>query len=206
MAKPTLSNKIGTADKLQSYAESVLVKITENASIFTDPNPTIEELEAGIETFKSSRTEARFRDMRQVALKSQHATALKQLLYNLSLYVERIAQGDPAVILAAGFIPSKDFNTPVGVAPKPVDLRAEVLHVGTRSINVRVKSWKPARFYQFEYRKVDEEADWTRVLSSRSKLFLTDLEYLKAYEFRVAYLGSDPSLISYSEIARCVVV
>src|SRR5690606_1139972 len=99
MAKPTLSSKIGTGAKLLQYAESVLVKTTENASIFTDPTPPLEELEAGIETFRNSMTEASFRDMRQVVLKNQHATALKEILYNLSLYVETVAQGDPAVVL-----------------------------------------------------------------------------------------------------------
>lgn len=206
MAKPTLLSKIGSAAKLLHYAESVLVKTRENASIFTEPNPTMDDLEAAIETFKRSMTEARFRDMRQVVLKNQHAVALKKLLYNLSLYVETIAQGDPALILAAGFTPSKDNRTPIGIAPKPTDLRAEVLHPGTNSVHIRVKHWKPARFYQFEYRKADEEEQWTKVLSSSSKTLLTNLEYLKVYEFRAAYLSSDPLVINYSETARCVVV
>ena len=205
MAKPTLSTKISTEAKLLQYAESVLAKTTENASIFTEPVPSLDELEAAIAQFKASMTEASFRDMRQVVLKNQHAATLKEMLYNLSLYVETVAQGDPAMVLAAGFIPSKDAAESVGLSPKPHDVRAQVKDVGTQSVHVRVNSWKFARYYQFEYRKVGSDEEWTRVLSTRSKVHLTDLEYMQEYEFRVSYLGSDPAL-NYSDTVRCVVV
>src|SRR5690606_39997356 len=205
MAKPTLSTKISTEAKLLQYAESVLAKTTENASIFTEPVPSLDELEAAIAQFKASMTEASFRDMRQVVLKNQHAATLKEMLYNLSLYVETVAQGDPAIVLAAGFIPSKNTAEPVGLSPKPHDVRAQVKDVGTQSVHVRVNSWKFARYYQFEYRKVGSDEEWTRALSTRSKIHLTDLEYMQEYEFRVSYLGSDPAL-NYSDTVRCVVV
>lgn len=205
MAKPTLSTKISTEAKLLQYAESVLAKTTENASIFTEPVPSLDELETAIEQFRTSMTEASFRDMRQVVLKNQYAATLKETLYNLSLYVETVAQGDPAIVLAAGFIPSKNTAEPVGLSPKPHDVRAQVKDVGTQSVHVRVKSWKFARYYQFEYRKAGSDEEWTRALSTRSKIRLTDLEYMQEYEFRVSYLGSDPTL-NYSDTVRCVVV
>lgn len=205
MAKPTLSSKIGTGAKLLQYAETVLAKTTENASIFAEPQPSLAELEAAIEQFRTSMTEASFRDMRQVVLKNQHATALKEILYNLSLYVETVAQGDPAIVLAAGFIPSKQLHEPVGLSPKPHDLRAEVRDAGTQSVHVRVRAWKFARYYQFEFRKLQSGGEWTRILSTRSKIHVTDLDYLQEYEFRVSYLGSDPAL-NYSDTVRCAVV
>lgn len=205
MAKPTLSSKTGTGAKLLQYAETVLVKTTENASIFTEPQPSLEDLSDAITVFRDSMTEASFRDMRQVVLKNQHATALKEILYNLSLYVETVAQGDPAIVLAAGFIPSKDMREPVGLSPKPHDLRAEVRDAGTQSVHVRVNTWKHARYYQFEFRKVGSGEEWSRMLSTKSKVHITDLEYLNEYEFRVSYLGSNPAL-NYSETVRCAVV
>ncbi len=204
MAKPTLSSKTGTEAKLLQYAETVLAKTTENASIFPEPQPSLDDLAAAIDQFRGSMTEASFRDMRQVVLKNQHATALKEILYNLSLYVETVAQGDPAIVLAAGFIPSKDLRGPVGPSPKPHDLRAVVRDTGTQSVHVRVDAWKYARYYQFEYRKIGSEEPWTRILSTRSKIHVTGLEYLKEYEFRVTYLGPDPAL-NYSETVRCAV-
>ncbi|MEC3880883.1 hypothetical protein [Parapedobacter sp. 10938] len=204
MAKPILSSKTGTGAKLLQYAETVLAKTTENAGIFVEPRPSMDDLSAAIEQFRTSMTEASFRDMRQVVLKNQHATALKEILYNLSLYVETIAQGDPAIVLAAGFIPSKDMREPVGLSPKPYDVRAQVRDAGTRSVHVRVDTWKHARYYQFEFRKVGSAEAWTRILSTKSKVHITDLEYLNEYEFRVSYLGSNPAL-NYSEIVRCAV-
>lgn len=204
MAKPTLSSKTGTEAKLLQYAETVLAKTTENASIFPEPQPSLDDLTAAIDQFRSSMTEASFRDMRQVVLKNQHATALKEVLYNLSLYVETVAQGDPAIVLAAGFIPSKELRGQVGSSPKPHDLRAVVRDTGTESVHVRVNAWKYARYYQFEYRKIGPDEPWTRILSTRSKIHVTGLEYLKEYEFRVTYLGPDPAL-NYSDIVRCAV-
>ncbi|WP_262248029.1 fibronectin type III domain-containing protein [Parapedobacter soli] len=138
-------------------------------------------------------------------LKNQHATALKKILYNLSLYVETVAQGDPAIVPAAGFIPSKQMREPVGLSPKPNDLRAQVRDAGTQSVHVRVNAWKHARYYQFEFRKVGSGEEWTRILSTRSKIHISGLDYLNEYEFRVSYLGSNPTL-NYSDIVRCAVV
>lgn len=204
MAKPTLSSKIGTEAKLLRYAENVLAKTAENASIFPEPQPSLDDLSAAIEQFKDSITEASFRDMRQVVIKNQHAAALKDVLYGLALYVETIAVGDPAIVLAAGFIPSKDVREPIGLSPKPHNARAAVRDAGTQSVHVQVDRWKYARYYQFEYRKIGSDDEWVRILSTRSRIHVTGLEYLKEYEFRVTYLGPDPTP-NYSETVCCAV-
>src|SRR5690606_18802900 len=147
MAKPTLSSETGTEANLLHYAETVLAKTTENASIYPETQPSLDDLAAAIGSLKSSMTESSFRDLRQVVLKNQHASALKEVLYNLSLYVDTVAQGDPAIVFAAGFIPSKDLREPVGLSPRPHDVRAEVRDPGTQSVHVRVNPWKYARYY-----------------------------------------------------------
>lgn len=206
MAKPTLSSKIGTATKLLTYAENVLKKSTENADLFNDAAPTLVELEAAIVAYRNGLTESAYRDMRQVVIKNQQAEALKQLLYQHALYVETVSNGDPNLILAAGFIPNKSTVQPaMGMSPRPNDLRAEVKHVGTNSVHLRVNSWKPARFYQFEFRKAGSMNEWTRILSTKSRTVVPGLEDKQEYEFRTTYLGTDPTP-NYSEIVRCFVV
>src|SRR3546814_21171388 len=124
---------------------------------------------------RSTRTDTLFPYTTLFRSKNQHATALKEILYNLSLYVETVAQGDPAIVLAAGFIPSKDMSEPVGLSPKPPDLRAQVRDAGTQSVHVRVTTWKHARYYKFEFRKVGSGEAWTRILSPKSKGIVTGL-------------------------------
>lgn len=206
MAKPTLHSKIGTAAKLLTYAENVLQKSKDNADLFIDAAETMVELEAAIAAYRKGMTEAAYRDMRQVVIKNQQAEVLKQILQRHALYVEMVANGDPNLILASGFTPNRSTVQPAaGMSPKANDLRVEVKHTGTNSVNLRVDAWKSARFYQFEFRKADSMNDWASVLSTKSRTVIKGLESKQEYEFRVTYLGTDPTP-NYSETVRCFVV
>ncbi|MBD1431337.1 fibronectin type III domain-containing protein [Sphingobacterium sp. DN00404] len=205
MAKPTLSSKIGTAAKLLTYAENVLKKSIENAVLFPQAESTIAELEAALEAYRNGLVEAAYRDMRQIVIKNQQAETLKQVLYRYALYVEMVANGDPNIILAAGYIPSKSSTVSIGFSPKPHNLRVEIYQGGNNAVQLRVNSWRPARYCQFEYRKVGSGSEWTKVLSTKSKTVIQDLEHLQEYEFRVTYLGADPTP-NYSDTVRCYIV
>ena len=205
MKKPTVHSQIGTAAKLLTYAMNVLQKSLENADLFPEATDTLVELETALEAYRTGLSEAAFGDRREVVLKNQHALKLKQVLQRYALYIEAIAQGDADIILAAGFIPSKNSRTSIGPSPKPHNLRAEIYMAGTCSIRLRVEHWRPARYYQYEYRIVDSGKEWTKILETKSKVIIHDLEKLQEYEFRVTYLGSDPSP-NYSEIVRCFAV
>ena len=157
------------------------------------------QLAAALEAYRAGLAEAAFRDRRQVVIKNQQAETLKRLLHTYSLYVEMTAQGDPNIILAAAFIPSKARSAHGYGQPKPNNLRAEVKYPNTGSVHLRVVRWKPARYYQFEYRKLGSMNDWTRVLSIKSRIVVHELQYLTEYEFRVTYPGSNPSP-NYSEV------
>jgi len=205
MAKPILHSKVSTEPALIQYATNVVKKSKENAALFPDATDKVAAVETALANYTDSKTEATFRDMRQVTIKNQQATVLKSALYDLSLHVESISKGDPSVIFAAGFSPSKATGTSIGQSPKPNDLRAVVTHPGTNTVQLRVAPWKPAKLYQFEYRKVGSLNDWTAVLGTKSRIAIADLEYLQEYEFRVTYLGPIPAP-NYSEIVRCAVV
>ncbi|TYR33013.1 hypothetical protein FXV77_18425 [Sphingobacterium phlebotomi] len=205
MAKPTLFSKIGTEAKLLTYAENILKKSQENAVLFPQAASTIVELEAALKAYRNGLAEAAYRDMRQIVIKNQYAATLKQVLYRYALYVEVVANGDPNIILAAGYMPSKSSAGSVGSSPKPHDLRVEIYQGGNNAVQLRVESWRPARYCQFEYRKVGSGIEWTKVLSTKSKTVIQDLEHLQEYEFRVTYLGADPTP-NYSDTVRGYVV
>lgn len=206
MKKPTLTSKIGTAAKLLTYAENIVQKSTENAELFVEAAEQLTELESALAAYRNALAEASYGDRRLVVIKDQQAAILKNVLYKYSLYVDGLANGDASIILAAGFIPSKSTVQPAsGPSPKPNDLRAEVKHTGTNSVQLQVNSWAKARYYQFEYRKVGSLNEWNSILSTKSKVLVQELERLAEYEFRVTYLGNDPTP-NYSDTARCVVV
>lgn len=205
MAKPVLTSKTRTESKLVQYASNVVKKSTENAELFPDAAEKVTLLETALADYTDSLSEAAFRDMRQVVIKNQQAVLVRQLLYDLSLHVESVAKGDANMVLAAGFVPGKDSVPNVGISPKATDLRAAVTHPGTNTVQLRVSPWRPARYYQFEYRKAGSGEAWTTVLSTKSKLAVPNLEYREEYEFRVTYLGTDPTP-NYSDTVRCIVV
>ncbi|SFT02788.1 fibronectin type III domain-containing protein [Sphingobacterium wenxiniae] len=198
MAKTTLQTKNKNEDGYVKFVENILVKLTENVAIFPEPDPSIADLQIAFDGFKRAQADATYRDMRLVKIKNQQFAQLKQMVYELSLYVEKVAKGDPTLILAAGFMPSK-LGMPIGPAPKPLTLRAN-LKTGHRGMmQLQVNTWKGALMYRFEYRKKSSTDDWVHVLSAKSKVLLTGLESMQEYEFRVAYLGRDP-MVTYSDV------
>lgn len=199
MKKPTLQSRETNAAKLLQYADNILLKMTENVDLFPEPDPSLADLDTAIADFREAVSEAAHRDMRMVELKNQKQVELRRVIYNLSLYVDRVAQGDVATILAAGFLPNKDAE-PAGPAPKPTNFRVEQPQPNTQTVKMRVKAWKPALVYQFEYRKVGS-GNWRHELISKSTYVLRGLESLAEYEFRVAYIGTDPT-VTYSDIIR----
>ena len=204
MKKPTLQSRETNAAKLLQYAENILLKMTENADLFPEPDPTLAELDTAIADFRQAVSEAAHRDMRMVELKNQQQVVLRRVIYHLSLYVDRVAQGNVATILAAGFLPSKDAES-AGPGPKPTDFRVTLRQPNSQTVGLHVKAWKPALVYQFEYRKVADGGDWVRVLSSKSTCVVEGLEKLEEYEFRVAYIGTDPT-VTYSDAVRSYVL
>lgn len=204
MSKPTLQFRSLTGSELARYAENILVKMTENAALYPDPDPSLAELEAALSRFNRAQADAAYRDMRLIEIKNQHLQALKQVIFDLSLYVTKVSKGDRAAIMAAGFLPSRSAS-PIGAAPKPQNFRVELLLGNPGNVRLRVNPWKPTLVYQFEYRKKEGTERWETVLSSRSTCVLSGLEPLKQYEFRVAYINRDPA-VTYSDTVSMYVL
>ncbi len=201
MSKVTLKTG-GTSNgeaQFVKFVENIIVKLAENADLFTDADPSIADLEQALAKVKQAQADAAYRDKRFVVLKNQAFAALKTIVYHLSLYVERQANGDAAVILAAGFNPSTKGIIGPKPAPQPKFLSVEVNARISGVTTLKTAYWKGKLAYQFEYRKKNSEADWTRLISSKSKVTITGLESVHEYEFRVAYIGRNPQVI-YSDV------
>lgn len=206
MAKVTLKTG-GTSNGEAQYVkfvENILVKLTENAALFSDVDPSMADIEQALTVFKLAQADAVYRDKRLVAIKNQAYAALKTLIYHLSLYVERVADGDEAVILAAGFIPSQRGRSVLEPAPKPKVFLVKVQAHIAGMAELKVNSWRPVLVYRFEYRKKNADDNWHQIFSSTSRITITGLEPVQEYEFRVAYIGRNPQ-ITYSDVVRSYV-
>ncbi|MFB2120752.1 fibronectin type III domain-containing protein [Parapedobacter sp. 2B3] len=202
MAKPIFTSK--DAAGLLRYAEHIFLKMTENADLFPAPIPDLTALESSITAYRDAFAEATFRDKRAVILKKQRGQELQEAVYRLSHYVDAVAQGDPATILAAGYDVGQPSTNRVGHTPKAENLRVEHVQVGTGILLLKVKPWKPARLYRYEYRKAGSES-WDGLLYSKSTLQLSGLDMLQEYEFRVSYISRDTTL-NFSDITKAIVV
>ena len=142
MAKPIFTSNSEAG--LLRYAEHILLKMTENADLFPDPNPSLTALEDTLSAYRDAYAEATFRDKRAVILKKQRGEELQEVIYRLSHYVDAVAQGDPATILAAGYEVGQPSTNRTGRTPKAANLRVEHVQVGTGVVQLKVQPWKPA--------------------------------------------------------------
>lgn len=116
--------------------------------------------------------------------------------------MDRVANGDPAIILSAGFIPSKKR----GASKKnirPMDFRPTP-SIGSGSVKLPIKSWRFALMYGVGYRKARTSDNWFVLLSSKSTCRISGLEAFEEYEFRVSYMLRSMEII-YSEIISCMI-
>ena len=123
-----------------------------------------------------------------MVLKGQKGEELQKAIHRLSRYVDAVADGDEAVILAAGYRPTRPSTSRIGQTPQAENLRVENPRVGTGLIRLRIKPWQHARLYRFEYRSKGT-TEWVTVIHNKSVLDVNDLEMLQEYEFRASYLA-----------------
>lgn len=202
MSKPNFRCK--NATELLRYADQIFQKLIENEDIFVDPVPSLEAFESSLRKYRKAFVEASFRDQRAVILKGQAGKELQEVIYRLSHYVDAIALGDPAIIVAAGFRPSESNTARYDRTPKAENLRVSHIQVGSGIVRIQVKPWTPARLYRYEYRKKGTDA-WASILHSKSTIEMRDLDKLQEYEFRASYIGRDIEP-NYSDVIAALVV
>ena len=205
MRKPTTQSHLLGDDAMMQYVEHIITNMKDGKDLFPAPVPSLSVVEAALATFRHSATEAAYRDIRAVKIRKEKRKQLVYLLRELSKYVDTVAKKDVTVILAAGFIPSKDPESYAGYIPKATRLVAKPQEVGSSRIKLKVDRWQGARMYQFEFRKKRTETAWSIQLSSKSTCLLKSLDRFEEYEFRVTYIGIDPTP-NYSDTVSSYVV
>lgn len=199
MRRPTTDFKNLDSAQLIQYGEEIVKKMEEHDSIFVTPVPALTELSSGISDFRKAVAEAAFNDRLAISVRKEKRAELEYIITELSKYVDTAAKGNEAIIMSAGFVPSKVPIFSNESNPKAVNLRAEPTGLGTMGVLAKVEPWKKARYYQFEFRIKGMPTDWEKILSTKSVLEINNLEVFQEYEFRVTYLGKD-TRPNYSDV------
>lgn len=205
MKRPTTQSHLLGDDAMMQYVEQIITEMKANEVLFPDPVPALNVVETALAAFRLSATEAAYRDTRAVKIRKAKRKALVYQLRELSKYVDTVAQKDVTIILAAGFVPSKEAESYAGYIPKATRLVAKPQEIGSSRIKLKVDRWEGARMYQFEFRKKGAETAWSVQLCSKSTCLLEELDQFAEYEFRVTYIGINPKP-NYSDIVSSYVV
>jgi hypothetical protein len=196
------SNKY-TDTELNVKANHIIEKMTGNAA-FPTPEPTLEAVQEASDAYLDALDNVQDGSREDTVRKNHLRTTLEGLLRQLADYVWRVSQGDEILMLSSGFDLYKKPET-VGPLSKPTNL---VIKPGSNkgSMELSCNAVRHATFYEFEYREVASENGngWIKCTSTKRKLLVQGLTSGKAYVFRVAGAGSDPSRTWSDEIASFV--
>lgn len=170
---------------LAAHAQSIVTAMTGNAN-FTTPTPALTDLATAITALNTAMTNASTGGPTTVEIKNQKRKLLEVVLRHLALYVEAECASDVAKMLSSGYKVSKEPE-PVGPLPKPTGFRVQ--SPGKGEIKLGLDRLQGANSYQFEF-KESTATDWSRKISSKTRLLLTALPSGKEYFFRVLPIGT----------------
>lgn len=177
--------------KIIPPAEFIIESMQANPA-FASPLPKILDVATVLNSYKLALTEASSRDRTKVALKNQLRMQLNDLLKQLGVYVDNVANGDVTTIVLSGYAVSKDPEPRYITAPT-----APVLKPGNNpgTIACKIKKVKYANSYVYMLADTQtKDAVWTSITSTRTALTFSNLEPGKLYTIKVAAIGSNAQL------------
>lgn len=184
--------------------ENAYTKMSGN-TLFADAADEVDELGTALGTYRSAVADAIRGGKHATTVRDQVRADLELRMQLLASFVHRVAKGDPAIILAAGFDHYKARERK-GNCPRPVDFVAVTGRLGSRSIRLKVKPHPMARFCRFGYRLAGSADAWTEVNSNAFSRTLEGLQQFAEYEFRATYIGTDPDVINYGDPVKATVI
>ncbi len=176
-----------SASDILALANRVIKGLSENTSVFANPDPAIAVLQAETALLQQLMTESANGDRQKIQARNEQAEKLNDLLKHLAAYVTKVAAFDRAAILLSGFDasaepkpvpgPDKVSITRIVDGPLPLSARILVMSPGVRATFRLQISTTP-----------EDEKSWTLILETDNsrKLIAENLERGKEFFFRVA--------------------
>jgi hypothetical protein len=174
------------------YGRRLIAGITENATLFPAPNPTMaaltaetDEMEAAYNAAKAARLTAKTLTQILDGREDSFDGAVAQL----ASYVDNISNGDPITIERSGFS-VRATPTPVGPLPAPTDLQV-VASEHTGHAELRWRGPRGAAAYNIERAEDTAEGTWKFMgTTTKREASVNSMVSGKKYLHRVAAVGA----------------
>lgn len=187
---------------LETLAESIMQGMTGNAS-FASPTPTLEDVQALLNSYSTALVNAATRDRNKVAQKNSDRTALEASLTSLGSYVNAVCNGNVVMLTSSGFPVSK-LPQPRHI-PTPENVIIEQgQEAGTLISKVPAVKGATGYVHQITPHPLTPDSEWEQFATSRTKYIFENLEQGKKYWFRVAAIGSNDQVATSSEVSQFV--
>jgi hypothetical protein len=172
---------------IASLCIRVKEKMEENKSFFSNPPAALAILNTKLPLFQLSLANAKSRDKEKVAIKNEFKAEILALLEELAEYVERICNGNRALMLSSGF----DVTEEQTGSKKPSIELMEVVLGGQGVATTRAKRVSGAVSYVHQYAMEPPGPNtmWHGEGSSTSSYTFNGLISDKRYWFRVVAVG-----------------
>jgi hypothetical protein len=179
-----------TDPNFELFVQKVTGKMTGNAN-FPTPNPTLKVIAGNLSDYSDALAIAgRNQPKENNILKNQARTTLEGSMKQLAAYIMDTAAGDEAMLASSGFTLYKDRQKK-GEFPKIKTITA-VPWPNKGSIKITVNKIEGAKFYEFQYAPVVQNADpvWQSVQGTKKVKVITGLTSGTEYQIRVAAAGA----------------
>jgi hypothetical protein len=177
--------------------------MTDNTN-FATPDPALANITAANNALIAAMAKVQNGSKEDTVIKNNCRSALETLLKSETDYVQRISNGDEAIILSSGFDVNKKPGT-VGQLAKPANLVMKPgENRGTLWLSCDVVP--NSSFYEFAYTEAPVTANsiWIQKTTTKHKLLIEGLVSGKQYTSRVAGAGSDPSRVWSDDVSSYV--
>lgn len=182
-------------------AKVIILSLTDNVFFPNLTNPSLAELQTGVNNYEEALAAAADRGKNNVAAKDASKLALSNLLFKMALQCMQIADGNLQALISTSFplTKTKEPMPPLGI---PV-IESIVAGISSGELLVTLFSLPGARtlVYQYTEDPLGAGSQWQSLNSTVVKQLITGLETGKRYWFRVVAYGinnqmtvSDPVL------------
>ncbi len=179
-------------------AEHIVTSMRENPA-FTDPVPTLAEVQAAIALYAAALVAAEGLGRTNVAQKNKNRMALELSLGQLGMFVMFVANGDAATLTGSGYTLSKEPEPRYITNPGNVKLGNGVTS-GELVASIKGATAGSGYLHEIAMELPTENTVWTSNANSRAKFTFKNLQPGKQYWVRVAVVASKGQL-AYSPVA-----
>ena len=177
--------------KVAALGNQVLLGLTEHATTFPTPSPSVSDLDVENYLLTILIGEAKGGDRQKIQARNEQSAIVLKKLKILTNYVNGIADGDKAIILLSGF-DAADEPTPQPAPPRIV-IRRIVDGSNAHSAKIHIESIGTRATYFVETTATPtDEHSWQEVLreTNSRKLIIENLDRGTELYFRVSALNS----------------